>query len=314
MTIEVPVIDLRRPRSEILGTIDRACEEWGFFQIVGHDIGPDLISAVMRETQGFFQASEQLKRSVQRSATNVWGFYDQELTKNTRDWKEVFDVGPAQASGPLAGSMPLWPDLPDFREVLEAFATACERVAFHLLSAIAENLGQPPKALHGHFAKHTSFLRLNYYPICPDPAPVDSADEQTEGNLGINRHTDAGAITVLLQDEQPGLQVYREGRWTTVSPHPDALVINIGDIVQVWSNDRYVAPLHRVIANSSSDRFSLPYFFNPDYRTNYAPLSEPARYRPINWGEFRAGRAAGDYADYGEEIQIAHFKIEKSTA
>ena len=95
-----------------------------------------------------------------------------------------------------------------------------------------------------------------------------------------------------------------------VEPNPDAFVINIGDVVQVWSNDRYPAPLHRVIASAQEERYSAPYFFNPSYAANYAPLSSPPHYRPINWGEFRAGRAAGDYADHGEEIQISHFRTD----
>ena len=105
----------------------------------------------------------------------------------------------------------------------------------------------------------------------------------------INRHTDAGALTVLLQDEQPGLQVQRDGRWRTVEPRRGALVINIGDIIQVWSNDRYPAPLHRVIASTDAPRYSAAYFFNPAYAVDYAPLpgthgpEDPPHYRPINW-------------------------------
>jgi isopenicillin N synthase-like dioxygenase len=133
------------------------------------------------------------------------------------------------------------------------------------------------------------------------------------GYLGINHHTDAGALTLLLQDEQPGLEVFHDGAWKLVEPLPDALVVNIGDIVQVWSNDQYRAPLHRVLANADAERFSVPFFFNPAYSTVYAPLpstvdtQRPPRYRPINWGEFRAHRAAGDYADAGEYHQISHY-------
>ena len=94
---------------------------------------------------------------------------------------------------------------------------------------------------------------------------------------------------------------------------PGALIINIGDVIQVWSNDRYRAPLHRVLANTTQSRYSAPFFLNPGYDTVYAPLAGALdgarpRYRPINWGEFRAGRAAGDYADLGEEIQISDFR------
>ncbi len=117
-----------------------------------------------------------------------------------------------------------------------------------------------------------------------------------------------------MQDAQPGLEVFRNQRWHLVEPRADALVINIGDIVQVWSNDRYRASLHRVVADESAERFSAPFFFNPAYDMNYAPLpssidaQHPARYSAINWGEFREQRAAGDYADYGEEVQISDYR------
>ena len=100
--------------------------------------------------------------------------------------------------------------------------------------------------------------------------------------------------------------MFQDNAWHVVEPRPDALVINIGDIVQVWSNDRYFAALHRVIASAERERFSIPFFLNPGYDTNYAPVptmvdaNRPARYRAINWGEFRRRRADGDYADYGD--------------
>jgi isopenicillin N synthase-like dioxygenase len=129
----------------------------------------------------------------------------------------------------------------------------------------------------------------------------------------VNHHTDAGAITLLLQDDQPGLEVLKNEVWCLVEPRRDALVVNIGDIAQVWSNDRYRAALHRGLASADAERFSVAFFSNPTYSADYEPLPStidawnPPRYRPINWGEFRAHRAAGDYADHGEYHQISHY-------
>ena len=197
-----------------------------------------------------------------------------------------------------------------------AFMDACRALGHRLLAGISVNLGVPADDLATTFlTRDTSFLRLNYYPVCDDPAPADAQTVPESDHLGVNRHTDAGVLTLVLQDEQPGLQVYRDGAWHLIEPRSDALVTNIGDIVQVWSNDRYRAPLHRVIVSSEVPRYSAPLFFNPASTVDYAPLpslcdeNNPARYRPINWGEFRASRAAGDYADYGEEIQISQFRV-----
>ena len=114
--------------------------------------------------------------------------------------------------------------------------------------------------------------------------------------------------------DKPALKVERDGKWFTVKTKPLSIIVNIGDMVQVWSNDRYKAPLHRVLASDVSTRYSAPYFLNPSFKTNYAPLAsmctnESPRYREINWGAFREGRAAGDYADVGDEIQIAHYRV-----
>jgi isopenicillin N synthase-like dioxygenase len=315
----VPVFDIRDLPDvpATLQQLDAACRQWGFFQITGHAIPASLLAEAHAQMHAFFALPDHEKYAIARTATNAWGFFDRELTKNTRDWKQIFDVGPAVVTGPLAGTTPQWPQsLPQFRPGVLALFAALEAIAYRVLQAIAVNLRVPPPRLFDAFGpRHTSFLRLNYYPLCDDPAPPDAPTTPRQGHLGINHHTDSGAITVLLQDGQPGLQVWHQNRWHLVEPRPDALVINIGDVVQVWSNDQYAAPLHRVIASRSTPRYSAPFFFNPAYETNYAPLpsvcsdADPPHYRPINWGEFRAGRAAGDYADLGEEIQIAHFRL-----
>ena len=312
-TEHIPVINISQlETAETLGALDAACVQWGFFQVVEHGIDGAVIEALHRAMNKFFAQPTEAKRAISRSAENPWGFYDRELTKNTLDWKEIYDYGPAHDDV----VKPQWPEgLPTFEEAVLAYYAACETLAFRLLSAVSVNLGMSADHLSSGFSPaHTSFMRFNYYPTCPTPARPVGIDTPSAGHLGINHHTDAGALTLLVQDAQPGLEVFRNQRWHPVEPRADALVINIGDIVQVWSNDRYRASLHRVVADESAERFSAPFFFNPAYDTNYAPLpssidaQHPARYRAINWGEFREQRAAGDYADYGEEVQISDYR------
>jgi isopenicillin N synthase-like dioxygenase len=310
----IPVIDIAELDHPVtLAAIDRACRDWGFFQVVGHGIAPALLDGHLAEARRFFAQPDVVKRSVERTAENAWGYFDRELTKNTRDWKQIFDVGPADGRA----LRPQWPAAqPELRRAVLAYYAACEQLAFRLLGALSRNLGMPEAHLAASFRpRHTSFLRLNYYPICPAPERPAGLETARRGHLGINHHTDAGALTVLQQDGQPGLEVYRDGVWHLIEPRPGALVINIGDIVQVWSNDRYQAALHRVVVSESADRLSAAFFFNPDYAADYAPLpavigaAAPPRYRPINWGEFRSRRAAGDYADLGDEVQIGHYRV-----
>jgi isopenicillin N synthase-like dioxygenase len=321
--LDVPVIDLaEREDAKLRRAIDAACARWGIFQVVHHGVSERLLAQTLGQMREFFALPHAAKDEIRRSAENAWGFNDRELTKNEVDWKEIFDVGRAIDSGPLAGDVPQWPkDLPRFRETIEAFASACEHIARRLVDAIAVNLGAAPDQLEAAFPKdHTSFMRLNYYPECQDAAPANSGFAADAGRFGIQHHTDAGALTIMLQDEQPGLQVFHDDEWVLIEPTAGALVVNIGDVVQVWSNDRYRAPIHRVLASPDRPRYSAPFFFNPACDTTYAPLPSacaddaPPRYRPIRWEEFRAARAAGDYANIGKEIQISDFAMPSPSA
>jgi isopenicillin N synthase-like dioxygenase len=311
----IPVIDIcDLDSAPARAAIHQACTDWGFFQVTGHSMDPSVIDEIFAMSRAFFAQPSADKRRILRDADNPWGYYDKELTKNQLDWKEIYDYGPDTGDG----RAPRWPHGPlrqRFEPAVRACYDSCTALALRLLAVIASNLGVSPQVLARGFdnGTHTSFLRLNFYPR----HPVDNDDPV--GLLlrpfGVGEHTDSGALTILMQDEHPGLEVQRDGRWHLVQPHPGALVINIGDIVQVWSNDRYKAALHRVVvANPTEERYTIPFFLNPSYETTYEPLpatvtsDRPPAYRRIHWREFRGLRAAGDYADIGEEIQIHHYR------
>jgi isopenicillin N synthase-like dioxygenase len=310
----VPVIDIADLDSApARAAIHHACTDWGFFQVTGHGIEQSVIDEIFAMSRAFFGLPAADKRSILRDADNPLGFFDKELTKNRQDCKEIYDYGPDAGEG----RAPRWPHGPlrqRFEPAVRACYDSCTALAMRLLSVIASNLGVSPQVLARGFdtRAHTSFLRLNFYPR----HPVDNDDPVgLQRPFGVGEHTDAGALTILMQDEHPGLEVQRNGRWHVVQPRPGALVINIGDIVQVWSNDRYHAALHRVIvANPTEERYSIPFFLNPSYETTYEPLpttvtgDRPPAYRRIHWREFRSLRAAGDYADIGEEVQIHHYR------
>jgi isopenicillin N synthase-like dioxygenase len=311
MDDSVPVIDINQLGSpNSLAAIDRACRDWGFFQVVSHGIEPAVIDEIFAVSRAFFAQSADDKRRILRDADNPWGYYDKELTKNRQDWKEIYDFCPDDGNG----RGPRWPEgrlRPRFESAVHACYAGCTTLAMRLLAAIASNLGVSPAFLaRGFDSAHTSFLRLNFYPKF-QLANGASAEQRP---LGVGEHTDAGALTILLHDGRPGLEVLRDGRWHLIKARTDALVINIGDMVQVWSNDRYKAALHRVVTTPGQERYSIPFFLNPSYETTYEPLpttvtlDRPASYRPISWREFRTLRAAGDYADVGEEVQIHHYR------
>ncbi len=315
----VPVIDVGGLRAGAAGDavegIARACREWGFFQVVNHGISQELIDDVWCHSRQFFHRSIDTKESILRSRENPWGYYNNELTKNQRDKKEVFDYT-TEGVDPIYQSKNRWPASNDgFRTTMLAYLEACTDLSVGLLEAFCVGLHLPANYLNQFFLpEHTGFIRLNHYPVA-DPMADSAIDNLPDANLGVHHHTDAGALTVLLQDEAGGLQVHRDDCWHDIPPIEGAFVINTGDMMQVWSNDNYQAATHRVLAMDSCDRYSIPFFFNPAADARISPLptvisdSHPCAYRTIHWAEFRGKRTDGDYADCGTEVQISQYRL-----
>lgn len=320
---QVPIIDIGAITSDAssaaskvaVGEIAKACREWGFFQVVNHNVSAELIAATWFQTRKFFALPASVKEALMRDRDNPWGYYNNELTKNQRDKKEVFDYT-TDGVDPIYAAENRWPDGDsDFRDTMCAYRDACTELGLSLLQAFCVGIDLPADHMQDDFAvNHTGFIRLNYYPV-KDPLATSNIEHLPEADLGVHHHTDAGALTVLMQDDVGGLQVFRDGFWHNIPPVPGAFVINTGDMMQVWSNDKYQAAVHRVLAMDESDRFSIPFFFNPSAATTVSPLStvvsaeRPARYREIRWSEFRGKRTDGDYADYGPEVQISQYKV-----
>ena len=330
MSNTIPVIDLSPldgvapSRTPAIDAIAAAAHDWGFFQLTGHGVSIDLIDRVWVETQAFFGLPMDVKRTLARTRENPRGYYDRELTKNRRDLKEVFDF--AGLRRPELGEdhpdnratvdgTNRWPEtLPRFRATMLEYLAACEQLGLRLLCALCLGLGVDEDTLTPYFSPvHTGFARLNYYPLDDPLEPAAAATVTPLGDMALHHHSDAGALTILLQDDVGGLQVGTDDGWMDVTPLDRALVVNVADMMQIWSNDRYRAPLHRVRPITGRPRYSIPFFFNPAYQTEIAPLvatlSQPPRYRTVNWGHFRQARTDGDYADYGHEIQIADYRI-----
>ncbi|QCE11425.1 probable 2-oxoglutarate-dependent dioxygenase At5g05600 [Vigna unguiculata] len=326
----IPIIDLSPmthqtvsdPSSieRLVKEIGSACKEWGFFQVINHGVSLTLRETIDKASRMFFAQSLEEKKKVSRDEVSLIGYYDTELTKNVRDWKEVYDFLARDPTFIPASSdehdhrliqwtnaSPQYPS--NFRDIIEEYIEEMEKLSFKLMELIALSLGLEAKRFEEFFVKdQTSFVRFNHYPPCPYPHLA----------LGVGRHKDGGALTILAQDEVGGLEVKRKAdqEWVPVKPTPDAYIINVGDIVQVWSNDLYESVEHRVMVNSEKERFSIPFFFNPAHDTEVKPLEEmtneekPSKYRPYKWGKFLVHRKGSNFKKQNEEnIQIYHYKI-----
>ncbi|XP_047328743.1 protein DMR6-LIKE OXYGENASE 2-like isoform X2 [Impatiens glandulifera] len=230
----IPIIDLspaNSPTEALVAAIGEASEKWGFFQVINHGVPAETRRKLEWASREFFNLSKEEKLKVKRDELNPQGYYDAELTKNVRDWKEVFDFTTKEPTiipndSNFIHLVNRWPQQPpNFRKIFEEYAEEVEKLAYKLLELISLSLGLAKDRLNEFFSeKQTSYIRLNHYPPCPFP---DQA-------LGIGRHKDSGALTILAQDEVQGLEVKRktDGEWIRVKSDVDAYIINIGDVLQ----------------------------------------------------------------------------------
>jgi isopenicillin N synthase-like dioxygenase len=310
----VPTIDISRPDATSLDALDAACRDHGFFLLEGHGQG-ELIERTWDETRRFFAAPSQVKESVRRSEDRPLGYYDRELTKRRRDCKEVFDY--MEPEGAVGRQRNRWPEgLAGFRETQCEFFAAFSSLAADVLQLVHSALGAPRDVAEAHGgAARTSSVRLNHYPVGDPVGEAERSELADLGDVALGHHTDPGVLTLLLQDEVGGLQAHsHESGWIDVSPRPGTIVVNLADSLQVRTNDRYRAAVHRVVPMTDRSRYSIPYFYNPDVDAVIEPVEAlcegPPRYRPFTWREFIQARIDDNYTDLGvEDTQASHFRI-----
>lgn len=325
----IPTIDLNTylragvespGREALLSLLAVACEDHGFFLLSGHGCD-ELIETMFAQSQAFFALPHASKMSVYRDVENPLGYYDRELTKQKRDLKEVFDfkAGGHQSSNPAR--QPRWPeDLAGFREALTEFFEQFTELSATTMRMILDALGMPAERIQhtmeaGFGDLHTSAARLNYYPAA-DPVPqAERGDINALGDMALHHHTDPGAITLLIQDDHGGLQALsKSDGWIDVPPRRGSIVVNIGDVLQVWTNDRCTAGTHRVLpVRTQQGRFSTPFFFQPRFDAVIEPWvgdGDTARYASFSWRDYIRGRVTDNFADLGvDDIQIERYRI-----
>ncbi len=310
----VPTIDLSNPSSVSLGALDAACRDHGFFLLEGHGLDA-LIERTWEVTRRFFDSKRSLKYELVRREGLPTGYYDRELTKRLRDRKEVFDI--LSPGLPDSINPNVWPDwMPQFRETISEYFDAVGEAAEKTTQLVLAALEIPDEVASRHQGNPLgSLFRLNHYTI-GDPAPEFEREELAPlGDLALGPHTDPGVLTLLLQDDTGGLQAEsREEGWIDVPPRSGTIVVNLGDSLQVWTNDLYRAAVHRVTPMKDTDRYSIPYFLNPSFDAVIEPIPELCReaplYRSFTWREFGMGRASDNYADLGaDDIQISNYRL-----
>ena len=317
MTERLPTISLAAARAgdpaamaETAATVDASLARLGFFVVTDHGVPDGLIDDVMRVARGFFARPMAEKIAIRSEgqgshrgyiATGVEALAHTLGDRTPPDLKESFGMGPPEVTADreaVAGVGPTyrpnrWPDAPaDFKPVVLDYYAAMGRLTDVLMGVFAHALDLEPDFFVSRFRDHNSSFRIAHYPpLAAPPAP---------GQLRAGAHTDYGALTILLGEDTPGGLEIRtpDGAWLPVKTGRHDFVINIGDLMMAWSNDRWLSNQHRVAnpppeAWPGPSRLSLAYFCNPDDALEIACLAScigpghPARYPPTTAGALR---------------------------
>lgn len=333
----VPIIDITQWRSTdsaaraaVAAQVDDACTEVGFLQIAGHSLPAETIDGLLSAMDQFFALPAESKLALVSPAPEINRGYAPVGAESLAyslghdsppDLFEAFNVGPddipiddpvyaAQLDGVFAGN--IWPDRAEadgFRRAVTAYFEAVRTQAHELTDIFAAALGLDDQFFQPFTTHSTDVLRLNHYLAAPtNESASDSANDSANDSgsaaprrLGMGAHTDYGILTVLLADDVPGLEVLApSGEWTAVRPQPGNLLINLGDLLATWSNDRWRSSLHRVLPPPPGGRRRSAAFFhdgNYDALVSCLPTctsaDNPPRYPPVTAGDHVKAKLLG---------------------
>ncbi len=322
-SIAVPTISIDRDPAAVGRDFDETLRTVGFFQIVDHGIDPAVADAAWNAARAFFDLPLEDKLAVERAPGGLYGYFPMrsESLAASRgdvtpgDLKESFNMGPGihpdhtpvDETEAAIFAANVWPAaLPELQSAWQAYYAAMGGLADRLMGMFALGLDLPADYFARFIDRSPSALRAINYP------------EQTQapepGQLRAGAHTDYGTLTILRQEAgRAGLEVHdaASDAWLPIPPAEGALVINIGDLMARWTNDRWTSTLHRVVnpdavagstATSSQRRQSMPFFHNANYAAivealpTCVPAGEQPRYEPVMAGPHLAGKTTRSVA------------------
>ncbi|KAK7388592.1 hypothetical protein VNO78_23414 [Psophocarpus tetragonolobus] len=308
--IPIPIIDVSLLSSESeIEKLRSALSSAGFFQAIGHGMSSSYLDKIREIAKQFFALPEEEKQKYARAVNESEGYGNDRVVsdKQVLDWSyrltlRVFPESKRRLS--------LWPKIPsDFSETLMEFSTKVKSMMDYLLRCMARSLNLDKGSFVDQFGDQPLMsTRFNFYPRCSRPDLV----------LGVKPHTDRSGITVLLQDKEvEGLQVLIDDNWVNVPTIPDALVVNLGDQLQIMSNGIFKSIMHRVKTNTEKLRMSVAMFNEPEPENEIGPVegliteSQPRLYRNVqNYGDINY-RCYQEGKIPLETVKFAHNSVQR---
>jgi isopenicillin N synthase-like dioxygenase len=321
---DIPTIDLSGLVANEPGQLARIGREIGeiystvgFAYVTNHGVSQPLIDAAFAASQQFHALPLDEKLAIEindahrgyipiNTSTTVTSSVDRVTRPNQSAslmvMHKVHDDDPRIVQGVYLAGPNQWPaSLPEIKAPLMAYVASMERLGLSLVGAIEITLGAEPGSLLQHFQTPTTFLRLLHYPTSGGGSNTDADD----GAFGSAPHSDYGFLTLLAQDDVGGLQVRgHENTWIDVPPVEGTFVLNTADILHRWSNGRLISTPHRVGASKGAERYSLPFFFDPDVRSTVAPLpscvdaGEAPAFTPVVYGDYLMHRLRSNHTQH----------------
>ncbi|GFP90517.1 flavonol synthase/flavanone 3-hydroxylase [Phtheirospermum japonicum] len=286
-TRALPVIDLSslgnpslRPR--LVEEVRVACKEVGIFQVINHGIPISITNEALDVAAEFFDLPNETKMSI--ASSNVlepirYGTSLNHVKDKVKYWRDFIK----HYAHPISTWINMWPsNPPTYKEKMGNYATAVRLLHEKLMEVILESMGLKPGYLQKGVENGSQVMTINCYPACPEP---DLA-------LGLPPHSDFGTITLILQDQQ-GLEIMdSDEKWQSVPVIKEALIVQLGDQMEVMSNGRYKSVLHRATLNSAMKRLSIASLHSLAMDEKARPAPElvdeqnPLSYKETSFGDF----------------------------
>ncbi|KAM7493151.1 hypothetical protein LguiB_027760 [Lonicera macranthoides] len=263
---QIPILDLallfNGDKGE-LEKLDKACEEWGFFQIINHGIPAEVLENMKNGAAEFFKLPLEEKRKYPYDpfTRQGYGLYYPHTEGQKLDWSD------------------------SIIDAVETYSAEVRKVAGKLYGCLSLIMGMEKEEGLLELQKELQMsMRVNYYPTCSSPDKV----------LGLSPHSDSSSITILMQNNDTvGLQIRHDGGWVPVKPVPNSLVVNVGDVLEIWSNGKYKSIEHRAVTSETNTRISFGAFVMPNIDVEIEPLQEmlsmqqkPAKYKKMKYGDY----------------------------